>query len=109
MLRDSSWHNLLNRIENMKEWADKSDSKFAEIVDILANAYIDNNEFDENEIEDWVHDNWEDYLSNDLIDEMYRRIDVASVIDSQCYGGGGFEEKRNLEIAVRDKVLELLF
>ena len=56
--------------------------------------------------EDYAEENWKEYLDDDLIDAVYDRIDVGKIVDKYCYGGGGFEVERDLELGVRDKVAE---
>ena len=56
--------------------------------------------------EDYVKENWEEFLDDDLIEAIEDRIKVGKVVGKYCYGGGGFEVERDFELAVKDKVAE---
>lgn len=56
--------------------------------------------------ERYVHENWEEFLEDNLVEAINDRIKVGMIVDKCCLGGGGFEVERDLELGVRDKVAE---
>lgn len=58
--------------------------------------------------EEYVSDYWEDVLPEDLVDAIYDRRRAASITHANCYGGGDFEVKRDLEIGTAKKVAEII-
>lgn len=58
--------------------------------------------------EEFVRDNWEECLEESILEAVYDRIEVGRIVDKACYGGGGFEVMRDLELGVVKNVAEKL-
>ena len=56
--------------------------------------------------ENYVEENWEEFLDDDLVEAIYDRIDVGKIVGKYCYGGGGFEVERDFQIGVTDRIAE---
>lgn len=54
--------------------------------------------------EDYVKENWEDILPEDMVEDIYDRRDVASITHSHYLGGGGYEVMHELQAGVRERV-----
>lgn len=98
---------------NLKSWVENNNSTYKQAVDVLSKYVIerlgpedilDNPDI----VEDEVEDSWQDVLSDDLLEAIYDKYDVACVTNKSCYGGGGFEVLRELQMDVRDNVLNIL-
>lgn len=93
----------------MKNWLKQNEEDYAKAVKILANKVVEN--FDkcdsEDDKENWVKDNWENELPNDLVDAIYKKVDVANIIHKNYLMGGGWEVLRRLEIDVVEKANEI--
>ena len=119
-LTESDLHNVIKESVNkiLKEvnigaWVEYNDSKYKQVVDVLSQHVIKRlgaEEILENpdSVEEEVGDCWQDVLNDDLLKAVYDKYDVACVSHKNCYGGGGFEVLRELEIDVRDNVLNIL-
>ena len=55
-------------------------------------------------IEDFVEENYQDVLPDELLDAIYDRKDVSSIVNKRQYGGGGFETIRDFALDVVEKV-----
>lgn len=98
---------------NVSNWVKENDLKYKQAVDFLSKKVIERlgpEEILDNPdiIEDEVEDSWQDELSDDLLEAIYDKYDVACVTNKSCYGGGGFEVLRELQMDVRDNVLNIL-
>ena len=98
---------------DLKSWIEDNDSAYKQAVDVLSKHVIDlfgpEDILDNPDIvEDEVEDSWQDILKGDLLQAIYDKKDVACITHSDCYGGGGFEVLRELEIDVKDNVLNIL-
>lgn len=98
---------------NIDKWTEHNDAKYKQAINVLSNHVL--NQFDEKDmlnntdiIENEVHNCWQDILTDDLLDAVYDKYDIACVTDKNCYGGGGYEVIRKLEMDVRDNVLNIL-
>ena len=94
-------------------WVESNDAKFEKAVDILSKFVIDNYDPDEiienpQVVEDIVNECWEDVLDADLVEAINDRHDVACITHKYCFGGGGYEADRDLEICTKYKVLSML-
>lgn len=119
-LTESDLHNVIKESVNkiLKEvnigaWVEYNDSKYKQAVDVLSQHVIKRlgaEEILENpdSVEEEVGDCWQDVLNDDLLEAVYDKYDVACVSHKNCYGGGGFEVLRELEMDVRDNVLNIL-
>lgn len=58
--------------------------------------------------EDFIKDHWQDVLPPDLVDKIYDRKDVASIIYSDYYGGGGYEAMRDVEIQTCERIAQII-
>ena len=101
-----------NRFD-ISSWKDSNDAQYQEAVNILSRHaldYIDPEDMIANPdlIEDDVKDCWQYELDGDVLDAIYDRFDVAGVIGKNQYGGGSFEALRQLQIDVRNNVLNIL-
>ena len=110
---------VLNENENIasrsdtSSWKDSNDAQYQEAIDILSRHaldYLDPEDMIANPdlIENYVDDYWQYDLDDDVLDALYDRFDVAGVIGKNQYGGGRFEALRQLQIDVRDNVLNIL-
>lgn len=79
---------------------------YDEAVSLLAAACTESlgDEASEDDVENWVHDNWEDILPERLVAYIYAKVDYESVVHANMLGGGGWEVLRGLEIDVKDKL-----
>ena len=94
-------------------WKNSNDAQYQEAVDILSRHALDYIEPEDmianpDLIEDDVRDCWQFELDGDVLDALYDRFDVAGVIGKNKYGGGSFEALRQLQMDVRDNVLNIL-
>ena len=119
-LTESQFHNIIaasvKRVlkeANIDKWTELNDAKYKQAINVLSKHVL--NQFDEEDmlnnpdiIENEVHDCWQDILTNDILDAVYDKYDIACVTDKNCYGGGGYEVIRKLEMDVRDNVLNIL-
>jgi hypothetical protein len=108
----NSINKILQEI-NVPTWMKGNDSKYKQAVDVLSRHvldYIEPEEIINNPdcVENEVEDSWQYVLNDDLLDAVYDRRDVACVTHKYCYGGGGFEVLRQLQMDVRDNVLNIL-
>lgn len=104
--------NITSRFD-ISSWKDSNDAQYQEAVNILSRHALDY--FDPEDmianpdlIEDDVKDCWQFELDDDVLDAIYDRFDVAGVIGKNKYGGGSFEALRQLQMDVRDNVLNIL-
>lgn len=58
--------------------------------------------------ESWCEEVYEEVLPEDLLKAVRERHDVACIVNSQAYGGGGYEVMQDLYIAAREKVAEII-
>ena len=98
---------------DISSWKGSNDAQYQEAIDILSRHALDNIEPEDmianpDLIEDDVRDCWQFELEGDLLDALYDRLDVAGVIGKNKYGGGRFEALRQLQMDVRDNVLNIL-
>ena len=94
-------------------WSKDNNIKYKQAIDVLSSHVLDYIEPEEiinnpDVVEDEVKDCWQDVLDDDLLDAVYDKCDMASVVHKNWYGGGSFEVLRNLQIDVRDNVLNIL-
>lgn len=96
-------------------WAQENNEQYAKAVEMMAQYIIEEldieslEEYEENyyEIED-AASNWREWLDDELVDAIEEKIDVAKVVDKDCYGGGGWEVERDFQIDTRNKVKEII-
>ena len=56
--------------------------------------------------EEYVADNWEDILPEDMVESIVDRMDVASITNRNDYGGGSYEVVRELQLGVAKRVCD---
>ena len=56
--------------------------------------------------EEYVADNWEDILPEDMVESIVDRMDVASITNRNDYGGGNYEVVRELQLGVAKRVCD---
>ena len=59
-------------------------------------------------IEELVEENYQDVLDDELLDAVYDRYDVQSIVNKNAYGGGGYEVLKQFSNAVKDRVADKL-
>lgn len=58
--------------------------------------------------EDWITENWENTLPQYLVDAINQQYDVASIINAEAYGGGGYEFIQDLKRCTMKRVVEII-
>ncbi len=56
-------------------------------------------------IDEWVEENWEDYLDENSIDALYDLFDTGGILDKNLLNGGRFESFRDFQILVSENVI----
>ena len=56
-------------------------------------------------IEQWVQDNWEDYLDDETLDAIYDYLDMGGILGKKQLNGGRFESFREFQILVIDNAI----
>ena len=56
-------------------------------------------------IEDWVEENWEEYLDEDTVDALHDLFDMGGILGKRQLNGGRFEAFRDFQILVEDNVI----
>lgn len=59
-------------------------------------------------IEELVEKDYQDVLDDELLDAVYDRYDVQSIVNKNAYGGGGYETLKQFSNAVKDRVADKL-
>jgi hypothetical protein len=57
-------------------------------------------------VDQWVEDNWEDYLDEDVVDALNDLFDIGGIIDKRSLGGGRYEAFRDFQIKISKAVVE---
>lgn len=56
-------------------------------------------------IDQWVDDNWEDYLDEDTVDALYDLFDIGGILGKKQLNGGRYESYREFQMLVSDIVI----
>lgn len=56
-------------------------------------------------IDEWVEENWEDYLDETSIDALYDLFDTGGILDKNLLNGGRFESFRDFQNLVSENVI----
>lgn len=56
-------------------------------------------------IDQWVDDNWEDYLDEDTVDALYDLFDIGGILGKYQLNGGRYESYRKFQMLVSDIVI----
>ena len=56
-------------------------------------------------IDEWVEENWEDYLDENSIDALYDLFDTGGILDKDLLNGGRFESFRDFQNLVSENVI----
>lgn len=56
-------------------------------------------------IDQWVDDNWEDYLDEDTVDALYDLFDIGGILGKNQLNGGRYESYREFQMLVSDIVI----
>ena len=56
-------------------------------------------------IEQWVEDNWNEYLDEDTVDALNDFFDIGGILGKRQLNGGRFEAFRDFQILVEDNVI----
>lgn len=56
-------------------------------------------------IDQWVDDNWEDYLDEDTVDALYDLFDIGGILGKNKLNGGRYESYRKFQMLVSDIVI----
>ena len=56
-------------------------------------------------IDQWVDDNWEDYLDEDTVDALYDLFDIGGILGKNKLNGGRYESYREFQMLVSDIVI----
>ena len=59
-------------------------------------------------IEELVEEDYQDVLDDELLDAVYDRYDVQSIVNKNAYGGGGYEVLKQFSNAVKERVADKL-
>jgi hypothetical protein len=97
-------------------WAQENNEQYAKAVEMMAQYIIEEldieniEDYEDNyyEIENTASSYWREWLDDELVDAIEEKIDIAKVIDKDCYGGGGWEVERDFENDTRNKVKEII-
>lgn len=103
--------------KKLQFWAQENDRLYTQAIDTLAKFVIedfgietkeDYDECDECEINACVHEYWREYLDDELKEALQDRVAIGKVVDKDCYGGGGWEAERDIEIDTCKKIKEIV-
>ena len=56
-------------------------------------------------IDEWVEDNWEDYLDEDTVDAINDYLNMGGILGKRQLNGGRFEAFREFQVLVSDNVI----
>lgn len=56
-------------------------------------------------IDQWVEENWEDYLQEETVDALYDFFDIGGTLGKNELGGGRYESFRGFQMLVTNKVI----
>ena len=56
-------------------------------------------------IDQWVDDNWEDYLDEDTVDALYDLFNIGGILGKNKLNGGRYESYREFQMLVSDIVI----
>lgn len=59
-------------------------------------------------IDEWVENNWEDYLDETTVECIHNYIDIGGILGSDDLMGGSYETFRNFQISVLNNVLNII-
>ena len=97
VLDDIYWDFLKNATD-LNE-CDDDDITLAEIIQKKKHInYIDI-------IDQWVEENWEDYLQEETVDALYDFFDIGGTLGKNELGGGRYESFRGFQMLVTNKVI----
>ena len=56
-------------------------------------------------IDQWVEDNWDEYLDEDTVDALNDFFDMGGILGKKQLNGGRFESFRSFQMLVASKVI----
>lgn len=56
-------------------------------------------------IDEWVEENWDDYLQEETVDALYDFFDIGGTLGKNELGGGRYEAFRSFQMLVASKVI----